>query len=286
MELTLCARIIALSIAAAAFLSMTAHAQTVTLFGTGTPQTPVDPDTHSVTLGVQFFSTQVGTINGVRFYRGAKSSSGYSAAIFDGMSGARLAFKSVSTEPCHSVPCWEELDFSTPLSISANKTYIATYFVKGGHYAGDNQGLANKVTSGPLTAPASSQAAGGNGVYIYGSSLLRPNSTYQATNYWVDISFTPSAPPPPSLVMNFNPANPTTPADSPPGTAVATVNVDWSDDVNGSHPFTGTIGFAQPYSNDGGTFALSGSSLYIDPAGPGVSKDGGTVQNVTITAVQ
>jgi hypothetical protein len=276
-----------LLIVAAALLSMTAHAQTVvTLFGTDTPKTPVDPDTNSVTLGVQFYSTQAGTIKGVRFYRGAKSSSGYSVGIFDDTSGARLAFKSVSTEPCRSVPCWEELDFSTPLTITANKTYIATYFVKGGHYADDQQGLANQVTSGPLIALANGAAPLGNGVYIYGSSLLRPNSTWQASNYWVDISFTPSAPPPPSLVMSFNPANPTITADSPPGTAVATVNVDWSDDVNGSHPFAGTIGFAQPYSNDGGTFALSGSSLYIDPAGSGVSKDGGTVQNVTLTAVQ
>jgi hypothetical protein len=184
------------------------------------------------------------------------------------------------------MPCWEELDFSTPLSISSNKTYIATYFVKGGHYADDQQGLANQVTSGPLIALANGAAPLGNGVYIYGSKLLRPNSTWRASNYWVDVSFIPSAPPPPSLVMNFNPANPTITADSPPGTAVATVNVDWSDDVNGSHPFTGTIGFAQPYSNDGGAFALSGSSLYIDPAGPGVSKDGGTVQNITVTAVQ
>jgi hypothetical protein len=38
--------------------------------------------------------------------------------------------------------------------------------------------------------------------------------------------------------------------------------------------------------NDRGTFAISGNNLIIDPAGPGVSADGGTVQNVTITAIQ
>jgi hypothetical protein len=280
-----------LPIIAAAVLQMMAgnptEAQTtVTLFGTATPQTPVDPDTSSVTLGVQFYSTQAGTINGVRFYRAAKSLSGYQVGIFDGMSGARLAYQAVTTEPCATMPCWEELDFSTPLSISPNKTYIATYFVKGGHYPDDQQGLANQVTSGPLVALANGAAPLGNGVYIYGSKLLRPNSTWQASNYWVDISFTTNAPPPPSLVMSFNPPHPSIGANAPPGTAVATVLVDWSDDLNGSHPFTGTIGFTQPYSNDGGTFALSGTTLYIDPAGPGVSKDGGTVQNVSITAIQ
>ncbi|MGO7704555.1 DUF4082 domain-containing protein, partial [Rhizobium ruizarguesonis] len=43
----------------------------------------------------------------------------------------------------------------------------------------------SNVTSGPLTAPAS-----GNGVYTYGSAILYPTSTYQSTNYWVDVMFT------------------------------------------------------------------------------------------------
>jgi hypothetical protein len=260
-----------------------AHAQAVTLFGNRTPQTPVDPDTNSVTLGVQFRSTQAGVINGVRFYRAARSSSGYSAGIFDQSSGARLAIKSVSAEPCSSVPCWEELDFPMPLSITANKTYVAAYFVKGGHYADDQNGLANQVTSGPLVALASAQAAGGNGLYHYGTSLLRPDNTWNASNYWVDVAFVPNAPPPPSLVMNFTPPSPSITATAPIGTQVATVNVVWSDDVNGSHPFTGTIGFAQPYSNDNGTFALSGHNVVTSGS---VSGDAGTIQNITVQAVQ
>lgn len=261
-----------------------AEAQTpITLFGTKTPGTPVDPDTNSVTLGVQFYSSQSGTVAGVRFFRGASSSSGYSVGIFDASSGARLAVKSITSEPCASMPCWEEIDFSAPLAIAANKTYVAAYFVKGGHYAGDNLGLSNAVMSGSLTAPANAQAVGGNGLYHYGTSLLRPTSTYQATNYWVDISFTSNAPPPPTLVMSFSPPNPSVDPAAAIGTQVATVNVDWSDDVNGSHPFTGTIGFAQPYSNDSGTFSLSGNNLVTSAS---VRGDAGTLQNVTIQAVQ
>jgi hypothetical protein len=276
-----------LPIIASAVLQMMAgnpaEAQTtVTLFGTATPQTPVDPDTNSVTLGVQFFSTQAGSIKGVRFYRGAKSASGYQVGIFDAVSGARLAYNRVTTEPCSTMPCWEEIDFSLPLSVSANKTYVATYWVKGGHYAGDTQGLANQVTSGPLTAPASGNVTGGNGVYIYGTNLLRPNSTYEASNYYVDVAFETNAPPPPTLVMNFNPPNPTIPSNAAPGSFVATVNATWTD----GSPFTGTLGFGQPYRDDGATFALSGNSLIINPAGPGVSSDGGTTQNVTIIAAQ
>jgi hypothetical protein len=49
------------------------------------------------------------------------------------------------------------------------------------------------VTSGPLTAP-SNAVANGNGVYFYGSGGGFPTSSYNATNYWVDVMFN-SAPP-------------------------------------------------------------------------------------------
>ncbi len=44
------------------------------------------------------------------------------------------------------------------------------------------------MDNSPLHAPSSS-AAGGNGLYAYGSSRF-PTSTYQQANYWVDVVFT------------------------------------------------------------------------------------------------
>jgi Domain of unknown function (DUF4082) len=259
-------------------LSHAAAAQSpLTIFGNATPRTPIDPDTNAVTLGVKFQSSQSGAISGIRFYRAARSSSGYVARLYKA-DGTMLASTSVSAEPCSTLPCWEELDFASPISIGPNTTYVAAYFVKGGHYAGDTNGLANRVTSGPLAAPASSQA-GGNGVYKYGTSIAFPNQTYQASNYWVDVAFTPSAP---SLLMSFNPPNPSIPSNAPPGAAVAVVNVTWS---NGA-PFTGNLKFAAPYGDDSGAFVLSGNDIIINPNGPGVGAAGGTTQNITINAVQ
>ena len=58
-------------------------AQTVTLFGNALPSTPVDSDTAAVTLGVKFWTSQPGTVAGIRFYRGYKaSSSGYTVKLF------------------------------------------------------------------------------------------------------------------------------------------------------------------------------------------------------------
>ena len=63
---------------------------------------------------------------------------------------------------------------------------------------------------------------------------------------------------------------------------MATITAAWSD----GSPFTGTLGFAAPYSNDQGTFAISGNNLIVNPSGPGVSADANTTQNVTIVATQ
>jgi hypothetical protein len=66
------------------------------------------------------------------------------------------------------------------------------------------------------------------------------------------------------------------------GSVVATISATWSD----GSPFTGTLSFAQPYSNDQGIFAISGKNLIVNPSGPGLSADANTVQNVTIVATQ
>jgi hypothetical protein len=88
--------------------------------------------------------------------------------------------------------------FSAPISIAANTTYVAAYYTPNGRYADNYFGLNTGVSSGPLNVPASA-TVGGNGVYYYGLGF--PNSTWKASNYYVDVLFTsaPSAPTPPSF---------------------------------------------------------------------------------------
>jgi hypothetical protein len=130
--------------------------------------------------------------------------------------------------------------------------------------------------NGPLFAPASG-AVGGNGVYTYSTGF--PKQTWNQSNYYVDVAFTPNAP---TLLLSFNPTTPSVPANAPGGTVVATIVPSWSD----GSLFTGTLSFGPPNSNDSGTFAISGFTLIVNPAGPGLSADGGTTQNVTVVATQ
>jgi hypothetical protein len=249
-------------------------AQTISIFGNAAPKNPID-DGNPVTIGVKFWSSQSGTISAIRFYRAVTNPQGYVAKLYT--AGGTLVGSVKLAQESGPVPGWQVANFASPIPISANTTYIAAYYSAVGHGAWDERGLSNGATQGPLTAPAGS-AVGGNGVYHYNNTF--PNNTYDSSNYYVDVLFTPTTGR--SLVLNFNPPNPSIPANAPLGSVVAIISPTWSD----GSPFTGTLSFAQPYSNDQGTFTISGKNLIISQSGPGLSADANTVQNVTIVATQ
>ncbi|MEK1930433.1 MAG: DUF4082 domain-containing protein, partial [Pararhizobium sp.] len=81
---------------------------------------------------------------------------------------------------------WQTVTLATPVSISANTIYVASYHSTGTYVATDNF-FTSPVTNGPLTAPA-----GANGVYAYGGSPttgLFPTNTFASANYWADVVF-------------------------------------------------------------------------------------------------
>jgi len=80
------------------------------------------------------------------------------------------------------------------VAISAGTTYVASYFAPLGRYASDLDYFTTGVDNAPLHALASS-GAGGNGVYAYAGTSSFPASTYQSSNYWVDVVFALSVPP-------------------------------------------------------------------------------------------
>ena len=85
---------------------------------------------------------------------------------------------------------WQELVFATPVLISANTIYIASYHTSGNRYVGTTGGLSSAFTNGSLTAP-DNISSGGNGVYAYGAAASFPGNSVGA-NYWVDVMFSPN----------------------------------------------------------------------------------------------
>jgi hypothetical protein len=86
---------------------------------------------------------------------------------------------------------WQQVSLPSPVTLTPGTSYIVSYHTSG-FYSADSNFFATALTNGPLTAPATSAAAG-NGVYAYGTSGSFPASSYNASNYWVDVSFLPAA---------------------------------------------------------------------------------------------
>ncbi len=157
----------------------------VTLFEQAVPTTPDVNDSGSVVLGVKFSSTSAGKVRGVRFYKAAANKGTHAVGLWSS-TGTLLAQATVSGETTSG---WQEANFASPVNISANTTYVAGYLAPKGHYSANSQGFSTATKSTPLTAPANSTTP--NGVYTYSGSLVFPTSSFQATNYWVDVLFTP-----------------------------------------------------------------------------------------------
>ena len=146
-------------------------------------------DGSSVELGVRFRADSAGFITGLRFYKAAGNTGTHIANLWTN-SGTLLATATVTGE---SGSGWQQVNFSSPVAIAVNTTYVASYFAPVGHYSADNNFFASAgVDSAPLHALMDG-LDGGNGAYAYGATSSFPGSTYESTNYWVDIVFATSA---------------------------------------------------------------------------------------------
>jgi hypothetical protein len=171
-------------------MSIPASAQTCpcTIFGQQTPAVANENDTDAVELGVAFKPLQAGFITGVRFYKGSRNTGTHLANLWsaNGTSLARATFTNETSSG------WQTVSFSAPVSVSANTTYVASYYAPNGEYAADvNFFSGRSVTNGPLSVPADS-ASQHEGLYHYGGSAF-PTSSWNSSNYWVDVVFTPAS---------------------------------------------------------------------------------------------
>ncbi len=179
-------------------VNLTGGPATDSLFSpSATPGTITENDPNAVDLGVKFQASSNGSIIGIRFYKGPQNTGTHTGDLWT-TSGTLLASATFTNETASG---WQQVNFSSPVSITAGTTYIASYETTVGEYSADANYFTNSLTNGPLTAPSSS-ASGGNGVYAYGSSNPFPNNTFSASNYWVDVVFSPSATQTPPVLSN------------------------------------------------------------------------------------
>ncbi|MGO7357393.1 DUF4082 domain-containing protein (plasmid) [Rhizobium ruizarguesonis] len=140
-------------------------------------------DANSVELGVKFIASASGQITGITYYKSAQDTGTHVGSLWTA-SGQLLAQATFISETASG---WQTVSFTQPINVTAGATYVASYHSNGFYSATANY-FTMDHTSGALTAPASS-VSGGNGVYAYGTGSLFPNSSYNASNYWVDVLY-------------------------------------------------------------------------------------------------
>ncbi|MCA0457410.1 MAG: DUF4082 domain-containing protein [Chloroflexi bacterium] len=160
-----------------------------TLFGTSVPANPSNiGNPPAVNLGVVFKPSVNGQVTGIRFYKLAGNGGTHKGYLWSA-TGTQLGNVTFSGETATG---WQTATFATPINVTANTVYVASYHAPQGRFAYDNNTFTTGRSVLPLYALATGETSPGNGTYIFGAAGLFPNATFNATNYWVDVVFSPT----------------------------------------------------------------------------------------------
>ncbi len=144
--------------------------------------------TPSIEVGVKFRSSVNGYITGIRFYKLQSNTGPHTGSLWSA-GGALLATATFTNETQEG---WQTVKFASPVFITANTTYTASYFAPYGQFSGTPAAFNTAgITNGPLTL-LQDGVDGGNGVFKYGVGGVFPDDSFNGTNYWVDVTFVPN----------------------------------------------------------------------------------------------
>jgi hypothetical protein len=160
-----------------------------------TPANPISSDPMAVELGMKFRSESDGFITGVRFYKGGAANGGSHVGHLWTSDGTPLGsvFFNTLTE---TESGWQQALFRTPITITANTTYVVSYFAPQGNYAADLGYFASNGVDAPPLHALQDGVEGGNGVFLYSPTGGFPTGSFMSANYYVDVVFSPTLAPP------------------------------------------------------------------------------------------
>lgn len=255
------------------FTTVPAYSCPCTVFTPGSaPANANSGDTNSVELGMKFQTTTAGQITGVRFYKGTQNTGTHVGNLW-ASNGTKLATVTFVSETASG---WQQAYFSSPVSVSANTTYVVSYFAPNGNYAFTSNGFATAQGAAPITGLANGND-GGNGVFSYGATSTFPSGTYNSTNYWVDAVFNAGAPSAPTA-MSTSPGQGAT---GVPTTSAVSVTFDQAVDTS-SATFTVTPTGGSPVQGTTGNLSASGTYTFT----PSAALAGSTTFTATVSGVK
>ena len=245
------------------FLNGGNPAETTLWSSSATPQNPAEADSSAVEVGVKFTADVTGSITGIRFYKDGTNTGTHVGNLWTA-GGTLLASATFGDETASG---WQQVTFSSPVAITANTTYVASYHAPNGHYAEDDNSFASSgVDNAPLHALAAG-VDGPDGVYTYSASSAFPTSTYLSANYWVDVVFSQN------VLLQTSAADFSATGTQLAGTVVTNnsggevqLAPSFSDDFNGSSLSSSWT--STPWPGVTPNVAVSGGALSVAGAGP------------------
>ena len=162
------------------------------------PATPSSGDASAVEVGLKFQPDRSGFITAIRFYKGGTNTGTHVGSLWTA-GGALLGSVTFNGE---SGSGWQQATFGSPIAVTANTVYVASYYAPVGRYAADTGFFSAAIDNPPLRALATGTSP--NGIYVYTTTpSVFPNQSGNGANYWVDVVFQTSVGPdttPPAIV--------------------------------------------------------------------------------------
>ncbi len=160
------------------------------------PTTTETTDPTEYELGMRFTANAVGSITELRYFRSAADAGDTDTRILNLWNAAGILLGSVTVTSTAGKSGWQVGTLSAPIAIQAGATYVVSYGTTQNYAATANYfTTAHSGPDGVLTAGAAS------GVFAYGTPGVFPTASYNASNYWADVTFVDAVAPTATIVV-------------------------------------------------------------------------------------
>ncbi|WP_423299979.1 DUF4082 domain-containing protein [Glutamicibacter nicotianae] len=221
-----------------------------TFLGDAVPQQLDPADSAPVELGLKFTAQQDLQIHALRYYQGPLGQGTHTGTIWDAQ-GTKLATVQFATGTAQG---WRTAYLAEPVSMAQGSEFTISYHAPAGGYVYTAGEFANGKSTTALSL------SGANGLYAYGAGSI-PASSWNSTNYFVDLAYTTGQSPSPSPSTSPSPSSSTSPSPSAsqqPLEATAFSPADESSSVPADAEISVT--FNQPIDPAGSLSATAGGS--------------------------
>ena len=167
------------------------------VFGsTDAPTTTETTDPTDYELGMRFTANAAGTITELRYFRGAADANDTDTRVLNLWNAAGVRLGSVTVTSTAGESGWQVGTLSAPIAIQAGATYVVSYGTTQNYAATANYfTTAHSGPDGVLTAGVAS------GVFADGTPGVFPTASYNASNYWADVTFVDAVAPTATIVV-------------------------------------------------------------------------------------